>query len=91
MSGEDNDRRDVAQGHQARRELDLMDGAFARLKAGALEEIVQTSLDQVEKRERLYRVAHVSDQVRTMLLRLVDAGEMANARMALAEENLLRP
>lgn len=92
MSELDQEQRDqaaAARGRRAEQELELLDECFARLKGAALEELVQTSPHQVEKRERLYLVAHISGSVREALLRIAIDGELA--RTALASSIPLRP
>ncbi len=86
---EDADRRAARRGLKAQQELELLEESFATLKAAALEELVQTSPHQVEKRERLYLVAHVSESVKQALLRIATNGEVA--RQVLASEISLRP
>lgn len=85
------DARDASRGIHARRELELTWAAFEKIKTAALEELVRTSPHQAELRERLYRVANMTESVREALMNIVAAGEVANARMALAEQDLLRP
>lgn len=80
-----------ARGAKARQELELTDQAFAGLRQAALEEIVATSPDQVAKRERLVICAQLIDAVRKALQASIDAGEVANYRLMLAEQNLIRP
>ena len=91
MSEEQDDHRDAARGQQAARELELTDAAFDKIRAAALEAIVSSAAGQAELREKLYRVAQMTDSVRALLHEMVAAGDMANARIELATLDLLRP
>ncbi len=84
-----NDARDSARGSKAAAELELLEEAFAKLEAAAIEEWKQTPIGQIDKREKLYLVVNTSQAVKRALLKIVQAGEIA--RIALAGENLLRP
>lgn len=86
-----NDHSTVARGERARAELVLTEAALKGLRQAALEEIVITPPDQATKRERLIVCAQVIDALRAALQDSVDAGEVANYRLKLAEQNLLRP
>jgi hypothetical protein len=77
-------------GERARQELALTETALAGLRQAALEEIVTTPPEAAAKRERLIVCAQVIDALRRALQESVDAGEVANYRLALAEQNLLR-
>ncbi len=81
----------VAHGERARGELALTEGALKGLRQAALEEIVITPPEQTGKRERLIVCAQVIDALKCALQESVDAGEVANYRLKLAEQNLLRP
>jgi hypothetical protein len=85
------DRQAAALAGRAGLELELTSDAFDRLRAGAIEEWTQTSPGHVEKREKLWIVVSTLDAVRGALKRMVADGELANAAIALAEQNLLRP
>jgi hypothetical protein len=85
-----NDQTTVARGAQARAELTMTEEALAGLRQAALEEIVVTPPEAVAKRERLVVCAQVIDAVRRALQESVDAGEVANYRLRLAEQDLLR-
>jgi hypothetical protein len=80
----------VARGESARVELALTEAALAGLRQAALEEIVATPPEAVAKRERLIVCAQVIDAVRRALQESVDAGEVAEYRLRLAEQDLLR-
>lgn len=80
----------AARGERARQELDLTEAALTGLRQAALEEIVITPPEQAGKRERLIVCAQVIDALRKALQESVDAGEVANYRLKLAEQNLLR-
>jgi hypothetical protein len=83
------DRRAAARGAQAEAELELVGQAFEQLKAAAIEEWLNTSSGQVEKREKLHQVANLVDTVRRTLMDIAANGKIA--RMAMAERDLLRP
>ena len=83
------DRRATVRGNKAEAELELFDEAFDQLKAAAIEELLATGVDQVEKRERLYRIANTSEAVRKALKQIALDGLIA--REALARQDLLRP
>lgn len=80
----------VSRGERARAELALTEAALAGLRQAALEEIVVTPPEAAAKRERLIVCAQVIDAVRRALQESVDAGEVANWRLRLAEQDLLR-
>jgi hypothetical protein len=80
----------VARGERARAELSLTEAALAGLRQAALEEIVVTPPEAAAKRERLIVCAQVIDALRRALQESVDAGEVANYRLRLAEQDLLR-
>lgn len=80
----------AARGEAAKAELLLTREALSGLRQAALEEIVITPPDQSAKRERLVVCAQVIDALRRALEESVDAGEVANYRLKLAEQNLLR-
>lgn len=84
------DQTTVARGERARAELVLTEAALVGLRQAALEEIVVTPPEAVAKRERLIVCAQVIDAVRRALQESVDAGEVANWRLRLAEQDLLR-
>lgn len=84
------DRIAAERGERARAELALTEAAFAGLRQAALEEVVATPPEAVAKRERLIVCAQVIDAVRQALQESVDAGEVANYRSRLAEQDLLR-
>jgi hypothetical protein len=81
----------VARGERARAELALTADALKGLRQAALEEIVVTPPDQAVKRERLIVCAQLIEALKAALQDSVDAGEVANYRLKLAEQNLLRP
>jgi hypothetical protein len=81
----------AARGARARAELALTEAALKGLRQAALEEIVITPPNQTTKRERLIVCAQMIDALRAALQESVDAGEVANYRLKLAEQNLLRP
>jgi hypothetical protein len=81
----------AARGGRARAELALTEAALKGLRQAALEEIVITPPNQATKRERLIVCAQMIDALRAALQESVDAGEVANYRLKLAEQNLLRP
>lgn len=83
------DRRTASRGVKAAVELEIFEEAFAKLKAAALEELVNTSPHQAEKRERLYQVASISEAVKAALKKIALDGEIA--RQALADSVSLRP
>lgn len=89
MDQEQLDRAAVARGQKAEVELELLDEAFDQLKAAAIEEWLNTSSGQVEKRERLHQVAAMTDAVRAALMKIVNDG--AYARVALAQHVSLTP
>lgn len=86
-----NDHALVAKGHRAQQELELTAEALAGLRQAALEEIVVTPAEHHAKRERLIICAQVIDALKQALQESVDSGEVANYRLKLAEQNLLRP
>lgn len=81
----------AARGERARAELEMTAAALKGLRQAALEEIVITPPDHAAKRERLIVCAQVIDALKAALQDSIDAGEVANYRLKLAEQNLLRP
>lgn len=80
----------AARGERAKQELGLSERAFAGLRQAALEEIVAAPPEAAAKRERLIVCVQIIDAVRRALQEAVDAGEVANYRLALAEQDLLK-
>jgi len=85
-----NDQATANEGERARQELTLAARALAGLRQAALEEIVTTPPETQAKRERLIVCVQILDAVRRALEEAVDAGEVANYRLALARQDLLR-
>lgn len=66
----------IADGRAAAQELRLTETAFAKIRANALEAIVNTMVGEHEKREELYLIANTVDAVRRHLRSVMDTGQM---------------
>jgi hypothetical protein len=66
----------IAEGHAAAQELRLTETAFDKIRANALEGIINTAVGDREKREELYLIATTVDAVRRHLRSVMDTGQM---------------
>jgi hypothetical protein len=81
--------------NQAAQALELTDRAFSGLKEAITTELVETTFEQQEKRERLYVALKTLAMVRGALTDAVAAGDVARTqleyRQVLATNGLTRP
>jgi hypothetical protein len=75
---------------RAATELTQTSAAFDRLRAAMVEELLASAVGNAAVREKLYLGVQVLDGVRRALQEAVSAGEVANYRVLLAEQGLLR-
>lgn len=82
------DQHEAAAGGRAGRELAETEDAFDKLRAAMIAEWASTRVDQTDTREKLFLAVQTLDAVRAALIKMVDAGEAANARLELAAQRL---
>lgn len=91
----DEERAAIREGAAAKQALDYLRAHFEGLRAGAVDEWINTPLMDVAKRERLHIVAQTLTAIEAAMFAAVNAGDQAgqvvNYRVMLAEQNLLRP
>lgn len=82
---------DIGRANQARRELELVDEAFAAVRQAALEGIVKGDPEQQRRIDRLIMTVQIIDGVRKVIEQVIDNGTIARARHTLAEAGFFKP
>lgn len=82
-----NDEETAAKGRRARAEYRETEGAFAKLRKAALDELVKTSPENTAKILKLHMTAQTLSAVQEALMRVVQAGEYAEQALAQAGLN----
>lgn len=76
---------------QAKLELPQTEAAFEALEKQFYEDILSTSIEQVDKRERLFMAIRVCRTVKGALLSAALHADIADMRTLVAETGLTRP
>jgi len=85
------DRQAAAEASRARVELETTGRHLAGIRAAMIEELIRTPAEHPAKRDRLITGVQIIDALKKSLENAVSAGDVANYRLALAEQDLFRP